>query len=91
MAVNSKKNEPQDPDAVASAMAMLIHKHSLNADTIATEISNRFSKSAPMQTALARAYYRNNERGRTRHYLNKAIAIRRAVWGVERGLCLLLV
>ena len=75
MAVHSKKDEPQDPDAVASAMAMLIHKHSLNADTIAVEISNRFSKSAPMQTALARAYYRNNERGRTRQYLNKAIAI----------------
>ena len=75
MAANSKKNEPQDPDAVASAMAMLIHKHSINADTIAVEISNRFSKSAPMQTALARAYYRNNERSRTKHYLQKAIAI----------------
>lgn len=66
-------SDPQDPDAVATAMALLIHKHSLNADTIATEISNRFSKSAAMQTALARAYYRNNERQRTRYYLNKAI------------------
>lgn len=75
MAAHSKKNEPQDPDAVASAMALLIHKHSINADTIAIEISERFSKSAAMQTALARAYFRNNERSRTRLYLNKAIAI----------------
>ena len=66
-------SDPQDPDAVATAMALLIRKHSVNADTIAVEISNRFSKSAAMQTALARAYYRNNERQRTRHYLNKAI------------------
>ena len=70
---SSPGSDPQDPDAVATAMALLIRKHSVNADTIAVEISNRFSKSAAMQTALARAYYRNNERQRTRHYLNKAI------------------
>ncbi len=63
----------EDPDAVHAAMAILISRHSTAADTIAKEISARFSKSAEMQTALARAYFRNNERQQTRHYLNKAI------------------
>lgn len=64
----------KDPDAVMSAMTELIHHQSTNADTIAVEISQRFKKSAPMQVALARAYYRNNERTKTRFYLNKAMA-----------------
>lgn len=63
----------KDPDAVHAAMALLIRKHSTNADTIANEISQRFKKSAPMQVALARAYYRNNERAKTRHFLTKAM------------------
>lgn len=63
----------KDPDAVQSAMAQLIYKHSTNADTIAAEISSRFKKSAPMQVALARAYFRNNERIKTRYYLAKAM------------------
>ncbi|MBQ0073466.1 MAG: tetratricopeptide repeat protein [Prevotella sp.] len=63
----------KDPDAVQSAMAQLIHHQSTNADTIAVELSKRFKKSAPMQVALARAYYRNNERSKTRYYLAKAM------------------
>lgn len=70
---SSAQKDAKDPDAVATAMALLIHKHSTNADTIAVELSERFKKSAAMQTALARAYYRNNERSKTRFYLNKAI------------------
>lgn len=64
----------KDPDAVMAAMTELIHHQSTHADTIAVEISKRFKKSAPMQVALARAYYRNNERTKTRFYINKAIA-----------------
>ncbi len=62
----------KDPDAVQAAMALLIHHQSTNADTIAKEISSRFKKSAAMQTALGRAYYRNNMRETTRKYLAKA-------------------
>ena len=62
----------KDPDAVQAAMALLIHHQSTNADTIAKEISKRFKKSAAMQTALGRAYYRNNMRETTREYLAKA-------------------
>ena len=62
----------KDPDAVQAAMALLIHHQSANADTIAKEISARFKKSAAMQTALGRAYYRNNQRETTREYLAKA-------------------
>ena len=63
-----------DPDAVQPAMAELLRRHSTAADTIAKEISNKFFNSAPMQMALARAYYRNNERSKTRLYLKKAMA-----------------
>ena len=63
-----------DPDAVQPAMAELLRRHSTSADTIAKEISSRFFNSAPMQMALARAYYRNNERQKTRYYLKKAMA-----------------
>lgn len=63
----------KDPDAVQAALSILLHRHSVNADTIAVEISNHFYKSAPMQTAIARAYYRNNERVKTRAYLAKAM------------------
>lgn len=62
----------KDPDAVQAAMALLIHHQSTNADTIAKELSKRFRKSAAMQTALGRAYYRNNMRETTREYLAKA-------------------
>ncbi len=61
--------------AVQTAMAEVIHKHSTRADTVAIEISQKFSKDAAMQTALARAYFRNNEREKTRTYLKKALAI----------------
>lgn len=64
----------KDPEAVQMAMAILLHRHSANADTVANEISDHFRKSAPMQTALARAYYRNNERAKTRYFLSKALA-----------------
>ncbi len=67
------KRDVEDPDAVHAAMAILISRHSTAADTIAKEISARFPKSAEMQTALARAYFRNNERQKTRLYLDKAI------------------
>lgn len=63
-----------DPDAVQPAMAELLRRHSTSADTIAKEISARFFNSAPMQIALARAYYRNNERQKTRYYLKRAMA-----------------
>lgn len=63
-----------DPDAVQPAMAELLRRHSTAADTIAKEISNKFFNSAPMQMALARAYYRNSERSKTRLYLKKAMA-----------------
>lgn len=63
-----------DPDAVQPAMAELLRRHSTSADTIAKEISERFFNSAPMQMALARAYYRNNERQKTRFYLKTAMA-----------------
>ena len=61
-----------DPDAVQPAMAELLLRHSTAADTIAKEISNKFFNSAPMQMALARAYYRNNERSKTRLFKVKA-------------------
>ena len=63
-----------DPDAVQPAMAELLRRHSTSADTIAKEISAKFYNSAPMQMALARAYYRNNERQKTRYYLKRAMA-----------------
>lgn len=63
-----------DPDAVQPAMAELLRRHSTTADTIAKEISAKFFNSAQMQMALARAYYRNNERQKTRYYLKRAMA-----------------
>lgn len=63
-----------DPDAVQPAMAELLRRHSTTADTIAKEISAKFYNSATMQMALARAYYRNNERQKTRYYLKRAMA-----------------
>ncbi len=63
-----------DPEAVQAAMSILIQRHSTHADTIAKEISFRFRKSAPMQTALAWAYYRNNEHQKARHYLIRSMA-----------------
>lgn len=64
----------KDPDAVQAALAILLHRQGANADTIAVEISDRFHKSAAMQTAIGRAYFRNNERETTRRYIAKAIA-----------------
>lgn len=65
----------KEADAVQAAMAVVINKYSTQADTIAKELSARFTKDAAIQTALARAYFRNNEREKTRLYLSKAFAI----------------
>lgn len=65
----------KEADAVQAAMAVVIHKYSIQADTIAKELSARFDEDASIQTALARAYFRNSEREKTRKYLDKAFAI----------------
>lgn len=65
----------KEADAVQAALAVVLHKYSTQADTIAKELSERFRDDADMQTAIARAYFRNNEREKTREYLNKTFAI----------------
>ncbi len=65
----------KEADAVQAAMAVVINKYSTQADTIAKELSARFHKDVAIQTALARAYFRNNEREKTKMYLDKAFAI----------------
>lgn len=67
--------ENEQADATQAALTLLIQKHSVNADTIAKELSHRFRKDPAMQTAIARAYYRNGQDANTRLYLNKAIDI----------------
>lgn len=62
-----------DADATQAALTLLIQKHSVNADTIAKELSQKFRKDAAMQTAIARAYFRNNQEANTRKYLHRAI------------------
>lgn len=71
---NSQKVS-KEADAVQAALAVVLHKYSTQADTIAKELSARFRDDADMQTAIARAYFRNNEREKTREYLNKTFAI----------------
>ena len=68
-------NAQKEADAVQAAMAVVINKYSTQADTVAKELSARFNKDVAIQTALARAYFRNNEREKTRLYLDKAFAI----------------
>ena len=70
---SAKAQYYKDPDAVQAAMALLLHQQGANADTIANEISKRFRKDAAMQTALGRAYFRNNQRETTRQYIAKAM------------------
>ena len=65
----------KEADAVQAALAVVLHKYSTQADTIANELSARFNDQADMQTAIARAYFRNNEREKTRRFLDKAFAI----------------
>lgn len=65
----------KEADAVQAALAVVLHKYSTQADTIANELSARFKEDADMQTAIARAYFRNNEREKTRRYLDKAFNI----------------
>ena len=65
----------KEADAVQAALAVVLHKYSTQADTIANELSARFNDEADMQTAIARAYFRNNEREKTRRFLDKAFAI----------------
>ena len=62
----------QDPIAVQEALALLIQKHGLQADTIAIELSERFRRDPKMQVAVARAYHRNREEGHARQYLAAA-------------------
>ena len=74
MPANAQKMA-KEADAVQAAMAEVIHKYSTQADTIAKELSARFYKDPYIQTALARAYFRNSEREKTRMYLDKAFAV----------------
>lgn len=67
--------DPDEANALQVSLAEMIHKYSVNADTLAKELSAKFKHSAKMQTAIARAYYRNNDRETTRHYLDKAIQV----------------
>lgn len=63
-----------DIRAVQQALAQVIHNHHepICGDTIATKLSEKFSKSPEMQTAIAAAYMRNNNRERAEFYLAKA-------------------
>lgn len=63
-----------DIRAVQQALAQVIHNHPepLCGDTVAQKLSRKFSKSPEMQTAIAAAYMKNNNRERAEYYLAKA-------------------
>lgn len=77
MSVQAKKvyEDDESISALQISLAEMIHKYSTNADTLVIELSKKFSKNARVQTAIARAYFRNNERSRTRAYIEKALKI----------------
>lgn len=63
-----------DIKAVRMALAQVIHNHREPqcGDTVAVKLSQKFSKSAEMQTAIAMAYLQNSNREKAEHYLAKA-------------------
>lgn len=73
LTVSNTLRAQDDVEATHIALTRLLQKHSVNADTIAKELSKKFSKDPAMQTAIARAYYRTFQNGTARHYLNKAL------------------
>lgn len=66
-----------DIRAVQQALAQVIHNHPepICGDTIAQKLSKKFAHSPEMQTAIAAAYMKNNNRERAEHYLAKANSI----------------
>ena len=66
-----------DYRAVQQALAKVIHNHQepVCGDTVATKLSEKFKKSPEMQTAIATAYMKNNNRQKAEYYLAKANAI----------------
>lgn len=66
-----------DIRAVKQALALVIHNHREPqcGDTVAVKLSEKFSKSPEMQTAIASAYLQNSNREKAEYYLAKANAI----------------
>ena len=63
-----------DYRAVQQALAQVIHNHPepVCGDTIATKLSEKFKSSPEMQTAIATAYMKNNNRQKAEYFLAKA-------------------
>lgn len=61
--------------AMEEALAQVIHKYSLQADTLARHISSRYSKDPEAQIHIGRSYYRNREYTKAQLYIDKALKI----------------
>lgn len=61
--------------AMEEALAQVIHKYSLQADTLAHRISDRYRKDPAAQMHIGRSYYRNREYAKAQLYIDKALKI----------------
>lgn len=61
--------------AMEQALAEVLHKYSVQADTVANRLSEKFSKRPDYQVAIARSYYRNQNRSKANVFLGKALKL----------------
>lgn len=67
--------QKENYDAIEKAFTETLHKFSIMADTLASNISLAHKKEPEVQVRLARAYFRNREESKARAYVQKAIDI----------------
>lgn len=65
----------KDMNAMEEALAQVLNKYSLQADTLAKHFSKKFRKDANVQVRLARSYYRNRDQEKAKEYIGKALQI----------------
>lgn len=75
MSVQAKDiyDDDESVTALQISLAEMIRKYSTEADTLVIELAQKFRRNPNVLTAIARAYFRNNERSKTRIYLEKAL------------------
>ncbi len=65
-----------DRDAMEEALAQILNKYSLQADTLAKRFSKTHKKDADMQVRIARSYHRNRDDQKANEYIEKALKVK---------------
>lgn len=76
--VKEKKDKEENEEVVSAltiTLGEIIHKYQTQADTIAIELSEKYSNNSKMQTAIAKAYFQNLDCANSCKYLDKAMAL----------------